>query len=144
MLLSELAATECTIEIDLRGHKVPVRWVPSSVQRKIEQVIRPTPVTGEDPKQVAKHKASEGYQAQLRKIEFQQQCLRAAYAAGLEVDGIKWADDIDRGDAIKLADAVAAILTDAELSVIYQASYACLVRQNDPKDAIGTEDAEGN
>lgn len=144
MLLSELAATECTIDITLRGHTVPVRWVPARVQRTIERLIKPIPVTGEDPKQVAKHKASEGYQAQLRKIEFQQQCLRAAYAADLEIDGIQWTDDLTREDAIKLADAVANILTDAELSLIYQASYSCLARQNDPEKAIGTEDAEGN
>lgn len=144
LVLEELASDECRFELNLRGTVVPVRWVPSKVQRIIERQIRDRTKVHGEPEQIEKHKASDAYKAKLEKIEYLRQCLRAAYACDMEVKGIRWSEEMKPEDAVTMAEGVSEMLTDAEIGEIYNASYASLKRRHDPVEQIGTGAAEGN
>lgn len=142
-VLDDLASDECRFDLDLRGQTVPIRWVPSRIQRKIEQLITVNIPHGE-PKEVEKYLATPAHQKKLDRVKFLQQCLRAAYAGDMTVRDITWSDDLSSADAMKMAEGVEAMLTDAEIAQIYEASYASLRRRHDAAEQIGTGDAEGN
>lgn len=144
LLLKQLADKPSTWPLDLRGETVEVRSVPASISRTIETLLPYTPVHGDDEQAVAKRKASPQYQAGMRETDFHRQCLRAAYAAGIEHEGIVWQPDMSRADAKKLALGVAEILTDGEIGAIYQASYLAISKKLAPENLIGTEHNEGN
>lgn len=142
--LKTLAATQCTKAITLRGSSVNVQPVTSRIQRKIESLLPYPKVTGDNPEQVAKYRASDRHQQDRRDIDFSRACLRAAYAAQLSLDGLTFGEDMTKDDAKRLAAAVADTLTDLEVSQIHEASYEALVATVDPKTAIGTEAKPGN
>ena len=116
-VLDAIASDECRHEIDLRGEKLCVRWVPAEIQRKIEELI-PYPAVHGDPRQVELHKAKPAYQAQIERTKYLRQCLRTAYAGDMEVRGLSWSDQLDTKGAHQIAQGVAQMLTDAEIATI--------------------------